>query len=163
MQYISSEPQYFCVTVKIFLHTKFPSTQLILYRTHQSLSGSQKIFSGFTFSNNEYSCTLEWMKLKELWVEAEILQWTFDRLQTCCFSSVICAWAICLRIKDTLCSLFWLFVLYNICLSYFAYLNYLKVLQLCCLINLLEGLQGSQFAIFQGDTFTPFLMFLVVF
>ena len=35
------QPEYFNITVKIFLHTKFTSTHLILYRTYQSLSGSQ--------------------------------------------------------------------------------------------------------------------------
>ena len=45
------EPKYFYITVKIFLHTQFTSTQFILYyRTYQSL----KFFSGFALWKNEY-------------------------------------------------------------------------------------------------------------
>ena len=39
---ISTKPQTFCITVKIFLHTKLASKYLILCRMYQSLSGSQK-------------------------------------------------------------------------------------------------------------------------
>ena len=38
---LSTEPQYFYNTVRIFLHTKFTSTHLILCKTYQSLSGSK--------------------------------------------------------------------------------------------------------------------------
>ena len=39
---ISTEPQCFYTTYKIFLHTKFTSAQLVLFRTYQSLSGTQQ-------------------------------------------------------------------------------------------------------------------------
>ena len=40
---ISTKSQSPSITVKIFLHTKFTSAHLILYRPHQSLSGSDKL------------------------------------------------------------------------------------------------------------------------
>ena len=51
--HFSTKPQTFYITI-IFLHTKFTLKYLILYRTYQSLSGSQNLFSGFTFRNSEY-------------------------------------------------------------------------------------------------------------
>ena len=39
--HISTKPQMFYITVNILLYTKFTSKDLILYRTYQSLSGSQ--------------------------------------------------------------------------------------------------------------------------
>ena len=39
--HVSTKPQTFYITVKIFLQTKFASKYLMLYRTYQSLSGSQ--------------------------------------------------------------------------------------------------------------------------
>ena len=40
---ISTEVKYFFVTITIFLYIKFTSTNLILYRTYQSLSGRQTL------------------------------------------------------------------------------------------------------------------------
>ena len=49
---ISTEPNYFYSTVKICFHIKFTSTHLILYRTYQSLSGSQNVVVFFSLDSH---------------------------------------------------------------------------------------------------------------